>query len=92
MSALTLRLQDSLNQKIRQLANQQQISLSDFARNALETYTKQVEKELQLQEMIKAAQAMQHNPIIAEEVNQLTQALDFENEHQDDETQQGWWK
>lgn len=98
MSALTLRLQDSLDQQIRTLAAQQQISLSDFARNALESYAKQVQQELQLQDMIKAAEAMHQNPMIGPEVASLTQEFDFDNaelsglDPANADDQQGWWR
>ena len=92
MSALTLRLSDSLAQKISSLAAQQQISLSDFARNALENYVQQVQQELQLQEMIKAAQSLQQNPKLAQELKQQTAELESQNTRLEAESTEGWWR
>ena len=91
MSAITLRVQDSLDQQIRELAAKQQMSLSDFARNALETYVKQVQQEMRVQEMVKAATAMQQNPDIKQSIAKLTLEMEFDNAStlEDD---QGWWK
>lgn len=96
MSALTLRLPDKLDQQIRDLASVQHMSLSDFARTALEVYVKQTQQELALQEMVAAAQAMQSHPEIAKGVAELNQELSVTdvdlNAHSVQEPETGWWK
>ena len=49
-------------------------------------------KEALLQQMIQAAQALQNNPMLAAESNQLTQELDFDNSESEDTGQTDWWQ
>jgi predicted transcriptional regulator len=85
VSAITLRIQDSLDQQIRDLAAKQKVSLSDFARTALENYAKQVQQELQLKEMIVAAQSMKQQL-------ELDNEFDFDNTTLATESNEGWWQ
>lgn len=94
MSTLTLRMPDSLAQNIRELAAQQHVSLSDFARSALESYAKQTEQELMLQKMIEASKAMQENGAIRQSVENLSDEMAFTSNTDDTalESEQGWWQ
>jgi len=94
MSTLTLRMPDSLAQNIRELAAQQQVSLSDFARSALESYAQQTEQELMLQKMIVASKAMQENGAIRQSVENLSDEMAFTSNMDDTgpDNEQGWWQ
>jgi len=94
MSTLTLRMQDSLAQQIRELAAQKQVSLSDFARSALESYAKQTQQELMLQEMITATKAMQDNPEIKAAVEGLSEEMAFTSTSTDylHDGKEDWWR
>lgn len=96
MSALTLRLSEKLDHQIRALAEQQQLTRSDFARRALENYVKQNQQELALAAMIKAATAIQASADLQnheKEINHEFESTDMdlsvtlaESEPMD------WWK
>jgi len=94
MSTLTLRMPDSLAQNIRELAAQQHVSLSDFARSALESYAKQTEQELMLQKMIVASKAMQENGAIRQSVENLSDEMAFTSNTDDTalDSEHGWWQ
>jgi predicted transcriptional regulator len=100
MSALTLRLPDSLEQDIRDLAERQQMTRSDFARRALESYVKQTQQTLALQAMIEAAQAIQHSPQLQQHIAEMTSEFSPTEadlalsvaEDEADNASAGWWK
>lgn len=96
MSALTLRLPDSLEQQIRDLADRQHITRSDFARRALESYVKETQQTLALQAMVEAAQAIQTSTQLKQHVSEMDKELS--DTEQDlalsvaEQEPQGWWK
>jgi predicted transcriptional regulator len=96
MSALTLRLPDSLDQQIRDLAERQQLTRSDFARRALESYVKHIQQELALQSMVNAAQAIQGSSHLVQHLNEITQdfaTADLEAiQRVAEDEPQGWWQ
>lgn len=96
MSALTLRLPDSLEQQIRDLAEHQQMTRSDFARRALESYVQQTQRELALQAMVEAAQSIQQSALLQQhiaEINNELSATEADLVLSVAEAEpQGWWK
>lgn len=96
MPALTLRLSDQLDHQIRQLAEQQQLTRSDFARRALESYVKQTQQALSLKAMIQSAKAIQESDDLQEHLLEIER--DFESTDQDltvtlaESEPKGWWK
>lgn len=96
MSALTLRLSDSLDEKIRELAERQHLTRSDFARRALESYVQQTQRELALQAMVEAAQSIQNSPLLQQHIAEMDNELsDTEQDlalSMAEQEPQGWWK
>ncbi|MGE4503013.1 MAG: hypothetical protein AB7D03_09095 [Thiomicrospira sp.] len=96
MSALTLRLPDSLEQQIRDLAERQQMTRSDFARRALERYVQQTQRELALQAMVEAAQSIQQSALLQQHIAEMNN--EFSATEADlvlsvaEAEPQGWWK
>ena len=75
MSALNLRIPDQLDHQLRLIAEQNQMSLSEFVRQTLQEALIRMEKEQQLQEMEVAATWM------AQSTAYQTQQQEFENDY-----------
>jgi predicted transcriptional regulator len=97
MSALTLRIPANLDQDVRELAERQHITRSDFARRALEFYVKKTQQDLALKSMIEAARAIHKSEDLRQHIIDLSKdfsstegdmALSFSKDDKDN----NWWK
>lgn len=94
MSALTLRISDTLDDQLRDLANAQSLSRSEIARIALENYVKTAQKEIALTAMIQAVQKLNENPKAQETHRKLNEsfAVTEGDGLEKNEEITGWWK
>lgn len=91
MSTLTLRLPESLEHQIRDLAARQQLTRSDFARRALERFVQQTQQELALQAMVEAAQSIQSSPLLQQHIAEMSDEFSA-TEVEPDKAEKGWWQ
>jgi metal-responsive CopG/Arc/MetJ family transcriptional regulator len=105
MSTLTLRLPDSMDQQLNELAARKNLNRSELARAALEQYLREQERELLMSEMAAAFRVLATNPEArAESIAIAEEFLPLENEALDiaegrkpgepwpEELGEIWWK
>lgn len=105
MSTLTLRLPDELDDRLSRFAALEEISRSELARTALDSFLRELERKRFMEDMVSAARVLATNPEArAESIAIAEEFLPLENEALDiaegrkpgdpwpEELGEIWWK